>query len=110
MAKKIIRLTESDLARIVKRVLMENETDPMADFNKCFKSSGLDIETMPECNKLIGVLTNPETKEYPDPAACAACLTEVSINVNPFTAPLKIAEISRCLFNTYNKSQNPTKS
>ena len=110
MAKKIIRLTESDLARIVKRVLMENETDPMADFNKCFKSSGLDIETMPECNKLIGVLTNPETKEYPDPTAC---LTEVSIkiiNVNPFTVPLKINEISSCLINTYNKSQNPTKS
>ena len=34
--KRIIRLTESDLARIVRRVINE-ENDPIADLTECFK-------------------------------------------------------------------------
>jgi hypothetical protein len=38
MKKKVIRLTESDLARIVRRVLMENENDPFTELTTCIMS------------------------------------------------------------------------
>ena len=54
---KIIDLTESDLKRITKKVLKEqdaNETtdtngDPGKDFVKCCKEAGIDTSKVPSC-------------------------------------------------------------
>jgi hypothetical protein len=65
--KKIIRLTESDLARIVKRVLMEQEGDPMDGMKLTeisFPEYGL-MGKRPEPNAdvpktLVGAVTTPK--------------------------------------------------
>lgn len=106
--KKVIRLTESDLARIVKRVLMETEADPMTDFNKCFSDNGVKLDDMPLCRKLLEELTNPDTKDFPD---TGPCMSEVSSKGGSiWEMSSKVLNIGLCLSNTFNKSQNPTKS
>lgn len=41
--KKIIRLTESDLTRIVRRVIKENENSDVFEDNKCYDENGKEI-------------------------------------------------------------------
>jgi hypothetical protein len=65
--KKIVRLTETDLTRIVKRVLMEQEGDPMEGMKLTdisFPEYGL-MGKRPEPNKdvpktLVGAVTTPK--------------------------------------------------
>ncbi len=56
--KKIIRLTESDINRIVRKVLNEQITgsDPMAEILKCLSTSGIDITMPPACQSCIDAL------------------------------------------------------
>jgi hypothetical protein len=41
--KRIIRLTESDLTRIVRRVIKENENSDVFEDDKCYDSNGKEI-------------------------------------------------------------------
>jgi putative glycerol-1-phosphate prenyltransferase len=52
--KKIVRLTESDLARIVKRVINEQgQSDPTGCFKAAFEIENMDIEIIPTSYLLI---------------------------------------------------------
>ena len=47
---KIINLTESDLKRIVRKVISEDDKgDPGTDFVKCCKEAGIDPSKVPSC-------------------------------------------------------------
>jgi hypothetical protein len=47
---KIINLTESDLKRIVRKVISEDDKgDPGTDFVKCCKEAGIDTSKVPSC-------------------------------------------------------------
>ena len=70
--KKIIRLTEQDLARIVRRVIKENQKQ-LPDINKliqCAKESGINISNIPNgCKPTI-------LKPIPDPQTCINAIVE----------------------------------
>jgi hypothetical protein len=57
MAKRIIRLTESDLTRIVRRVIKEQQTKYDADLLKCAQNQVqiTDINEIPPFCKSVGV-------------------------------------------------------
>ena len=61
--KKVIRLTESDLSRIVKKVLKENESS-----DNCFKKNGLPVPT--GCKEMVKTNLKSGTSE---------CLKELAI-------------------------------
>lgn len=106
--KKVIRLTESDLARIVKRVLMENETDPLTNMKTCLEGKGVKTDPTPQCAallmKVVAEIPNmepgkmPDFKKIPelmtDFTACAGSVVtfppnpEVVTNVTAFLAAL----------------------
>lgn len=56
---KIIRLTESDLIRLVKRVIKEQSTPPLKGLhprllNNCFVSQGIPLDKLPQsCKDMI---------------------------------------------------------
>jgi hypothetical protein len=56
--KKTIRLTESDINRIVRKVLNEQITgsDPMAKIMECLSTSGIDLKMPPACKSFIDAL------------------------------------------------------
>ena len=68
--KKIVRLTESDLARIVRRVLMENENDPLTNMKTCLEGEGVKTDPTAECAaffmKVVAELPNMKPGEMPD--------------------------------------------
>jgi len=64
--KKVIRLTESDLARIVKKVLKENESSESTD--NCFKKNGLPVPT--GCKEMVRTNLKSGTSE---------CLKELAV-------------------------------
>ena len=58
--KKVIRLTESDLIRIVKRVIKENETRTLKDILR-------NKETLSHLKSMyVKVLNGPFTEKYPE--------------------------------------------
>jgi|688.fasta_scaffold268987_1 hypothetical protein len=64
--KKIIRLTESDLSRIVRKVLKESELNE--DTNSCFEKNGLPVPT--GCKEMVKTNLKSGTSE---------CLKELAI-------------------------------
>ena len=64
--KRIVRLTESDLTRIVRRVLKENESSGSTD--NCFKKNGLPVPT--GCIEMVKTNLKSGTSE---------CLKELAI-------------------------------
>ena len=105
--KKIIRLTESDLTRIVKRVIKE-ETDAKGPIGDCFRSSGL---PMPKsCAAMaavpLEVLSGEEIDDDGRTMAelCGPCLKELALT--SFTDPFgfKKLKVVACLTSKfYNK-------
>jgi hypothetical protein len=90
MAKKIIRLTESDLARIVKRVLSENiqSTDPITQIQTCLTNKGVSTELPKACVDAINKVMNNPTGEIPnitDPVfiQCGTALGFTAFSVGP---------------------------
>ncbi len=82
--KKVIRLTESDLTRIVKRVLMEQgQSDPTACFKATFEIENMDIEIPKSC---MEALTNPSL------ANMQACTLEVLLIAPKIGVPTDIPE------------------
>jgi hypothetical protein len=83
--KKVIRLTESDLTRIVKRVLMEQgQSDPTACFKAAFEIENMDIEIPKSC---MEVLTNPSL------ATMAACSWDALVMAPKIGLPTDPSEI-----------------
>ena len=83
--KKIIRLTESDLARIVRRVIRENEGDIATEVMECASEvlTLSDLTKIPTCVELAtGVISS---KKIPtDLFKVMACGTELSkLNKTP---------------------------
>ena len=73
--KKVIRLTESDLARIVKRVLMEQEIptevpglpEPVA---KCLGDAAATVSTIPGCTQVTIDIMSGKTPNADNLADC----------------------------------------
>jgi hypothetical protein len=83
--KKVIRLTESDLTRIVKRVLMEQgQSDPTACFKAAFEIENMDIEIPKSCMEAV-------TK--PSFTTMAACAFEVTLLSTKMGLPMDPSEI-----------------
>ena len=76
--KKIVRLTEADLVRIVKRVIKENQNDIPTEIIGCATEVlSLDLDQIPTCKELgMEVITS---KKIPtDIKKLMACGTELS--------------------------------
>ena len=83
--KKIVKLTESDLARIIKRVIKENQNDIPSQIMECASEvlTLSDLAQIPTCLELgMGVMTS---KKIPtDLMKLMACGTELSgLNKTP---------------------------
>ena len=88
MAKKIIRLTESDLARIVKRVLMEQDTNPVEQVMTCLTKKGVTTELPQTCINAINTVMNDPTGKIPNMTdsvflSCGADLGLMALIVGP---------------------------
>jgi len=70
MAKKIIRLTESDLARIVKRVLMEQDTNPVEQVIACLASQQTPISVPDKCIAIVNKIMAEQSLTFDDMMAC----------------------------------------
>jgi hypothetical protein len=66
MAKKIVRLTESDLTRLIKKVLKEQQNpSPIENIKKCFGGE------LPEpCTRIITTLINKGEPSVMDGMSC----------------------------------------
>jgi hypothetical protein len=83
--KKIVRLTESDLARIVKRVINEQgQSDPTGCFKAAFEIENMDIEIPKSCMEAV---TNPSYMSM------AACAFEVALLSTKMGLPMDPSEI-----------------
>ena len=83
--KKIVKLTESDLARIIKRVIKENQNDIPSEIMECASEvlTLSDLTKIPTCMELgMSVMTS---KKIPtDFMKMMACGTELSkLNKTP---------------------------
>jgi hypothetical protein len=79
--KKIVRLTENDLERIVRKVLEEQTAPPSQNpvnaIQECFTKSNVDIKKYPSCVKLGADIMQGKT---PDTKTAQNCTTEVTMN------------------------------
>ena len=83
--KKIVRLTESDLARIIKRVINEQgQSDPTGCFKAAFEIKNMDIEVPKSCMEAV---TNPSF------TTMAACAFEVGLLSKKMGLPMDLLEI-----------------
>lgn len=72
--KKTVRLTESDLNRIVRKVLSEQNTPQIPQ--ELLSCSGVEkVTTIPVCMQIITTLIN---KKFPDPITMGLCGVEVA--------------------------------
>lgn len=101
--KKIIRLTESDLTRIVKRVIKE-ETDAKGPIGDCFRSSGLPMPKACAAMSTIPLELIGLGDEY-DPGGDDRTIAELSVTclkelaLTSFMDPLgfKKLKVAACL-------------
>lgn len=72
--KKVVRLTESDLTRIVRRVLNEQNMPQIP--TEIMSCAGVEkVTTIPVCMQIITALMN---KQLPDPLTMGLCGVEVA--------------------------------
>ena len=67
--KKIIKLTESDLTRIIKKVIMEQEDEYLLNRVNPFIDADIDVNNIPDCTTKIMNMppppgSEPNTKGY----------------------------------------------
>ncbi len=87
--KRIIRLTERDLTRIVRRVINENSNDPQEVVLECIMENTTlkDLETIPaDC---VTLLSGDMTKMF----ACMGAMDSNTFN----TIKSKIVPITKCV-------------
>jgi len=75
--KKIVRLTENDLERIVRKVLEEQTAppsqNPMNVIQKCFEDSGVDMRNYGKC-----MAAGAELMQGKMPQSSADCMKEIT--------------------------------
>ena len=114
--KKIVRLTEKDLSRIVKKVLNEQVPSGKDQMEKavidCFMStlSLKDVTKVPRSCipvglKIIMSKKLPEFEDFPQFMQCATDLGKVVME-DPMGAFNKISEVGKCLISK-GTSQSP---
>jgi hypothetical protein len=111
MAKKIVRLTESDLVKLINRVLDEQTAQPMGDNVKkmvedCFMQNVefKDLVRVPTCSAIAMEIL--KTKKLPsDMSKGMKCANELAsaIGDDPFTAFGKLTSIGSCLIDKATK-------
>ena len=75
--KKVIRLTESDLTRIVKRVIIEQSNTCGECVIQAAKSAGIDNITEEKMTKLINLLSSGKKPELKDITPLLPDFTEI---------------------------------
>lgn len=115
--KKIVRLTESELVELVKKVLKEQSAPPMDDaqkkiIEKCFMENldMNDLSKVPTCSALAFEML--KTKRLPtDMQKGMKCANEISAAVgdDPFTAFAKLTQVGQCLIGQSAKPPSPVK-
>jgi len=75
MSKKIVRLTEADLTRLIRKVLKEQQT-PIENITKCFGG-----ELPSSCTNIINSLIK---KEMPNPMDGLSCGMQIAENGKKF--------------------------
>jgi len=101
MAKKIIRLTESDLTRIVKRILMEgemNEEKIISCIMTALDESEISLEDIPQsCMTLIESAMNKDTSDPMTKSMLTLeCTKKCYEDEKLKKLPLKIPSIAEC--------------
>jgi hypothetical protein len=81
--KKVIRLTESDLTRIVKRVLMEQETNPVDQVITCLSSQQPPISVPEKCIAIINKLMAEQLPTWEETMACGMGASGILITNGP---------------------------
>lgn len=107
--KKIIRLTESDLTRIVKRVLMEQKVPTYQEVKACLKNKRIDINDIPiDCAKFIVKvefeLSKVKSGKIPDLQKVDPTLFTACKSMNPNI----IKNLSICLVDIAAGKEYPT--
>lgn len=111
MGKKIVRLTESDLVKLINRVLEEQTAPPIGNNVKkmvedCFMENAelKDLVKVPTCTDIaMEIIKN---KKLPsDMSKGFKCATELAsaIGDDPFTALGKLTSTGRCLLDKVTK-------
>lgn len=90
--KKVIRLTESDLTRIVKRVLMEQETNPVDKVIACLSSQQPPISVPEKCIAIINKLMVEQLPTFNEISDCGMNASGILITNGP--------KILTCVSNT----------
>jgi len=75
--KKTIRLTESELVRLIKRIIKEESSeDPLSVIQSCCDENDvtIDLETITACASLGGEIPSPQEKNK----KIMACLTSIA--------------------------------
>ena len=105
--KKVIRLTESDLTRIVKRVIMEQETE-IKNFEGRINSEISSCLTKPKNFKIPNSCYKPNTnqKQYVDYKQFSKCVSDLK-NMDPGIYSTEHRELLKCLQKTFEKVQKP---
>jgi hypothetical protein len=81
--KKVIRLTESDLTRIVKRVLMEQETNPVDQVITCLASQEPPIKVPAGCIAVVNKLMAEQSPTFGEMTDCGMGATGILITNGP---------------------------
>jgi len=115
--KRVVRLTEADLIRLVKKVLIEQSNPPMGDeqkkaVEKCFMENldMNDLSKVPTCSALAFEML--KTKRLPtDMQKGMKCANEISVAVgdDPFTAFAKLTQVGQCLIGQSVKPPSPVR-
>ena len=77
--KKVIRLTESDINRIVKKVLNE-QTTPMSKIMECLSTSGIELKMPPACQSCIDALQKGSQPDMMQAGMCGMTLMSKGVD------------------------------
>ena len=105
--KKIVRLTENDLERIVRKVLEEQTAPPTQNpinvIQECFAKSGVEISKYPSCLKAGTEIMQGKT---PTPQSAQACSMEIMMNMGELGN--KVVALGACVASKLGTSgKNP---
>ena len=110
MAKRIIRLTESDLEKLIRRVVKEQEdmsSDPITVIRNCIEKNApsveIDISKIPQsCKNVVQAI---QQNGAPDPLDTIKCGAYVKTEIGKagWEAATKAIDIMNCIKNKMSK-------
>jgi hypothetical protein len=105
-SKKVVKLTESDLERIIKRVLNEQPTGEVESLNDCISKKqirdNVDVSFSPSCKAAFQKLDNGKI----DQKALYACATDMKFEGTPNYRYFG-GELDKCLKKDINEQVQP---